>query len=126
MKSDEEINAELRGLLRGNNSHETYLERKAFKTGGAVKCKKADGGEIEGGFVPEKADVIAKPSGLKKGGKIEIKHPGALSKKMGVPIKDNIPVDALKKEKHKAEKEGDKKLVRETTFALNSKKWNKK
>lgn len=126
MKSDDEINAELKSLLHGNNSPELYRERKFFKSGGPVKCKKAEGGEIEGQLVPEESSVIAKPSGLKKGGKIEIKHPGALSKKMGVPIKDNIPVDALKKEKHKAEKEGDKKLVRETTFALNSKKWNKK
>lgn len=124
MKSDDEIYSELRGLLRGNGMHD--LARQAFKKGGAVKCKKADGGEVEVPGIPETPAPFEGVSEYKKGGKIEIKHPGALSKKMGVPVKDNIPVDALKKEKRKAEKEGDKKLVKETTFALNSKKWNKK
>lgn len=124
MKSDDEIYSELRGLLRGTGLHD--LARQTFKKGGAVKCKKADGGEVEEQGVPDTPNAIVNSAGYKKGGKIEIKHPGALSKKMGVPIKDNIPVDALKKEKRKAEKTGDKKLVKETTFALNSKKWNKK
>lgn len=124
MKSDDEIYAELKGLLGCNSMHD--LARQAFKTGGSVKCKKADGGEIEEEGVPDASTPFGNSSTYKKGGKIDIKHPGALSKKMGVPIKDNIPLDALKKEKRKAEKDGDKKLVKETTFALNSKKWNKK
>lgn len=124
MKSDDEIYSELKSLLRGNGMHD--LARQAFKNGGAVKCKKADGGEVEVQGIPETPDAISNTSEYKKGGKIDIKCPGALSKKMGVRIKDNIPVDALKKEKCKAEKDGDKKLVKEATFALNSKKWNKK
>jgi hypothetical protein len=50
---------------------------------------------------------------------INIKRPGLLHEKMGVPKGEKIPVKALKAEKSEAKKTGDKKLMKETTFALN-------
>jgi len=103
------------------------------KTGGSVKrmCKD-EGGEvsdIDKEIMGAKTPMVGSnpPVALKKGGGIHIKksHEGDLSRKMGIPIKDNIPVDSLKKEKRMAEKDDDKKLVKQTTFAINAKKWKK-
>lgn len=62
---------------------------------------------------------------FKKGGMIDIKHPGALHKEMGISEKKKIPVKDLKQEKMKAEKNDDKTLSKRVNFALNARKWNK-
>lgn len=56
---------------------------------------------------------------MKKECDIKIKNPGLLHEKMGVPKDKKIPVKALKEEKADAKKTGNKKLMKETTFALN-------
>lgn len=122
---EREMHLLLHGGSHCNESGKDLVElaRKGYATGGAVVPDEDDVAEPEVGTTADSMPPVAK----KSGGKIHIKksHEGDLSKKMGVPKKDNIPVDALKAEKKKAEKHGDEKLVKQTTFALNAKKWKK-
>lgn len=63
---------------------------------------------------------------FKKGGGIDIKHPGKLHREMDIPEGKKIPCKALKHEKAKARKEGDKTLMKEVVFAENAKKFKHK
>lgn len=55
---------------------------------------------------------------------IKKKNQGLLSKKMGIPQKDNIPSSSLSKEKAHAKESGNTKLEKEVVFAQNAKKWH--
>ena len=57
--------------------------------------------------------------------KIDIKHPGLLHKKLGIPEGQKIPTSLLQKTKAKAVADGNKKLMEEANFALVAKKWKK-
>ena len=131
--SRDSMDAKLERMLNGcKEDQDDRVIRQAYAKGGAVLG--ADGsslppapvGKKNGGNVDD-ADYEAESQVMKTGGKIHIKksHEGDLSRKMGVPVKDNIPMDRLKAEKRKAEKDDDEKLVKQTTFAINAKKWKK-
>lgn len=51
---------------------------------------------------------------------------GKLHKKMGVPKGKTISTEALQRKKAAAKKRGDTSTVKQTTFALNARKWKKK
>jgi hypothetical protein len=58
--------------------------------------------------------------------KIKPANKGKLHKKMGVPAGKKIPTAAIAKKKAAAKKRGDSATVKQTTFALNARKWKKK
>lgn len=62
---------------------------------------------------------------LEKIAQIEInpRHKGLLHKKLGVPKSEHISNSKLEETKRKAKESGNVKLLREATFALNSRKW---
>jgi len=58
-------------------------------------------------------------------GKIKKSRQGLLHKKMGVAKSKTIPTGDIEAKKAAAKKSGDKATVKQTTFALNARKWNK-
>ena len=62
----------------------------------------------------------------KKPIRIRPENKGKLHKKMGVPKGKKIPTAALAKKKAAAKKRGDSATVKQTTFAINARKWKKK
>jgi hypothetical protein len=62
----------------------------------------------------------------KKPIRIKPENRGKLRKKMGVKGDDTLSVAAIKARKAAAEKSGDTATVKQTTFALNARKWKKK
>lgn len=55
--------------------------------------------------------------------KIKKSHQGLLHEKMGVPKGEKIPAAKIEAKKAAAEKRGDAATVKQTTFALNARKW---
>jgi hypothetical protein len=62
----------------------------------------------------------------KKPIRIKPANKGKLHKKMGVPADKKITSSALAKKKAAAKKRGDTATVKQTTFAINARKWKKK
>jgi hypothetical protein len=62
----------------------------------------------------------------KKPIRIKPANRGKLHKKMGVPKGEKLPTAAIAKKKAAAKKSGDTATVKQTTFALNARKWAKK
>lgn len=71
-------------------------------------------------------DDLRRP--YKNGGsiQIEISHPGALHRRMGIPKNERIPVEALDKEMRKAKRNDDVHLERQVQFAKNARKFKHK
>jgi len=154
-KSGNPFNAESFGLSMFDTDSEDGeisfdKKREKHKTGGMVgeeTEKKSMGGTVDsrnpdkflkdggksclsrniGGTVDEDEDEDENEKLLKKGGKvsIEIKRKGALHEKMGFPEDEKIPLKALRAEKRVAKKTDDENLMKETTFAINARKWKK-
>lgn len=62
----------------------------------------------------------------KKPIRIKSENKGKLHEKMGVPKDKPLSTAAIAKKKAAAKKRGDAATVKQTTFALNARKWKKK
>lgn len=55
---------------------------------------------------------------------IKPENKGKLHRKMGVAASKTIPTGKIEAKKSAAKRRGDTETVKETTFALNARKWN--